>query len=139
MKKHGFLETMTAKEFVDCLEDLGLYSMAIDTMVSTIENEGRNQNEATDKRMGKEKRQCLKTRCQFDALTNSNYCATHQFPITEVIETEFNWKWLRRLDNFIEKWFGDQDYVRPKAPEYPPEHYQKVTSGEKNATVDESD
>lgn len=45
MKKHKFLETMTAKEFVGCLEDFGLYSMAIDTMVSTIEQGGRNQNE----------------------------------------------------------------------------------------------
>ncbi len=44
--KKAFLETMTAKEFCECLQDHGLYSMAVDTMVSTLERQGRNVNEA---------------------------------------------------------------------------------------------
>lgn len=27
---------------------------------------------------------------------------------------------MQRLDNWIEKWFGDKGYERPKAPKYPP-------------------
>lgn len=46
MKKHAFLEKMTAAEFVECLQDNGLYSLVIDTMVSMIENQGRCVNEA---------------------------------------------------------------------------------------------
>ena len=43
--KSVYLRAMNAEEFCQCLEDHGLYSMAVDTMVTMLERQGRNQNE----------------------------------------------------------------------------------------------
>ena len=35
-------------------------------------------------------------------------------------KSEFKWKWLQKIDYFMEDWFGDMYYVRPKPPKHPP-------------------